>query len=147
MSRLDAGQYESETSAEEKQVFSGFDTSAASTAPSTPSEGYTSGSTPLNRQGGLLPQRPLEPPHLANPLDKVFDPSRDDRPFEELLARARLPRTPFEKFRDDVEREIAKRTAANEKALLAKRASEFEEEKKALRAAKEQMSSMKIGER
>jgi hypothetical protein len=144
MSGPDTNQYESETSADEKSVFSGFNTPAASTAPSTPCEECTGCSTPISRRSGLPSQRPLESPHPVSPLDKMFDPSKDDKPLEELLARPRLPRSPYERFKDEVEREKAERAAANGEALLAKRASEFEEEKKALRAAKEQMSSTKV---
>jgi hypothetical protein len=149
MSRPVTNQYESETSADENQGFSGFDTSAASTTPSTPNEEYTDGSTPFGRRTGLsdtLTRDLLELPRPANPLGRTFDPSKDDKPLEELLARPRLPRSPYERFKDEIEKEQAERAAVNEEALKAKRASEFEEEKKALRAVMTQMSSMKLEE-
>jgi hypothetical protein len=74
---------------------------------------------------------------MINPLDRTYDPLKDDKPIEELLARPRLPRSPYERFKGEVERERAERAAANEEALKARRALEFEEEKKALRMMKE----------
>jgi hypothetical protein len=121
-----------------------------STAPSTPSEEYTDGSTLFDRrigQCGRLDAISVGLQHMINPLDRTYDPFKDDKPIEELLARPRLPRSPYERFKGEVERERAERAAANEEALKARRALEFEEEKKALRMTKELMLSMKIGQK
>jgi len=159
----------------EAYTMSSSSTSSTKTTPSisaatTPSTAPTTPTIEEERQLGAAlpvtkPQSPTAPAttaqasrttpgahrHPLSPLEREYDPSRDDLPIDELLARPRLPRSPYESHRKHV---INGRTMKPLKAAAtrasragggdARQGREMEKEKEWLRALGVEMSELKL---
>ncbi|KAI9732254.1 MAG: hypothetical protein M1818_007573 [Claussenomyces sp. TS43310] len=98
------------------------------------------------------PSLPSRPPlsrsttsyHAADVLSRVYDPSRDEASLDELLARPRLPRSPYERRSLLVSKSVTPATSSSsgggsssstdaDRAERAKRSQAFEEEIRHLR--------------
>lgn len=89
--------------------------------------------------------------HPLSPLEREYDPSRDDLPIDELLARPRLPRSPYEGYRKSaVNGRTMKPLNASVTATSgisgedARRGEELESEKARVRALGVEMGKLKL---
>lgn len=90
--------------------------------------------------------------HRLSPLEREYDPSRDDLPLDELLARPRLPRSPYEIYQ--MRARVNGRTMKPLKATVAgasrisgehaRRGEEFEKEKERVRALGIEVGKLKL---
>jgi hypothetical protein len=79
----------------------------------------------------------------SDPLQRHYDPSKDNLPIDELLARPRLPRSPFE---HDQNKAFATLTQIIKPVVKSEeeRAADFEQEKAKVRALGEDVAKMKV---
>jgi hypothetical protein len=90
--------------------------------------------------------------HPLSPMEREYDPSRDDLPLDELLARPRLPRSPYEIYQKRAR--VNGRTMKPLKAAVAgasrvggehaRPGEDFEKEKERVRALGLEMGMLKL---
>lgn len=90
-------------------------------------------------------------PHPLSPLEREYDPSRDNLPIDELLARPRLPRSPCESYQKSAMNGrtmkplgVAVSGESGASGEDARRGEEFEIEKERLRALGVEMAELEF---